>query len=75
MTTNEEKQLLDDVAQIKRGLFGESNLDQPGLVHDVTELKKWRSEVKLKSAFLTGVGVAAAFIFERAWEWLTGGHK
>lgn len=74
MTPEVERQLCDDVSEIKRGLFGEPHLQQRGLIDRVVHIERWITKANLKVAAVTSVFTAALFAVKMAWEWLSA-HK
>lgn len=75
MKYEDEETLLADVREIKRGLFGDTNFEQSGLVHEVTVLKAWKKNVQSKVAYFSGaIGVILWLVsmgFNAFWAWLT----
>jgi hypothetical protein len=41
---------------------------------DIKGLKEWRNQIKMRLTFIAGGFAVIAFLFNRAWEWLTS-HK
>ena len=41
---------------------------------DIKGLKAWRTQVKMRFAFIAGAFAVVGFLFNRAWEWVTS-HK
>lgn len=75
MTQDQESQLLNDVATIKRGLFGDPTFEQAGLVHEVSMLKAWQGRMQSRILMITG-GVAVAWFvvvqgFSGLWAWVS----
>lgn len=80
-TFDEKKRLfmtLDaQTAQLKKleqGMYGDKDLKIPGLITDVTGLKIWRENVRLKVAFISGLAVAIWELLKSGWEYLIN-HK
>lgn len=75
MTQDQETKLLNDVAEIKRGLFGDEQFEQSGLVHEVSILKKWQSGIQKKVFIVSGGAGVLLWIICQAlngfWVWLT----
>lgn len=55
MFTDEEKEiLLRDVAEIKRGLYGESHNNQDGVIKRVSKLEEWKGSIDQKLIWVSG---------------------
>jgi hypothetical protein len=62
MTTEQQEQLLKDVAEIRTALVGDARYQQRGIVGDVADLKGWRDAISAKLLYVTGA-VAASWFF------------
>lgn len=68
MTPQGEQQLLEDVAEIKRGLFGDPRLQQPGVISRLSSVEKWIDNAKLQTAKVVGVCMGVAYVVGLLWE-------
>lgn len=78
MTQDQETKLDNlarDVDAIKRGLFGEPDFDQKGLVHEVTSLKAWQESMQRKVLMVSGGVVVLFFLLKEGlsglWAWVS----
>lgn len=56
---------------IERGLYGDEKNRIRGLIDDMTDLKKWQSNISAKILFVSGVCTAICFSAKMFWEWMT----
>lgn len=64
MTPDEEKQLISDVGDIKRGVFGDPHLKQPGLLDRMSTIEGWIGKANLKIASITGGATVVYLAFK-----------
>ncbi len=70
MTPEGEKKLIDSVARIEQGMFGDEQLGQPGLIKRVSNVEKWQGSWTIRIARFTG-GIAVIFILAKyAFDWV-----
>lgn len=64
-------QLVNDVAEIKKALVGDTKWRTPGLIKEVESLKAWRDKMNLRIMFWSGAGAVVVFALKAGLEYLT----
>lgn len=64
------RQLINDVAEIKKSLVGDTKWGNDGLIKDVAQLKKWQREVILRIAFWSGCATTVVIIVSHLWDYI-----
>lgn len=62
------------IDRLERGMYGDEQLKQAGLIDDMIAVKNWIVAAKAKITFFAGVGTAIGFAVAKAWEWFVGKH-
>lgn len=62
------------IEKTNRGMYGDVENGVKGLIARVTSIEDWNNKAKLKIAFIAGAGATIAWLFNKAWEWITT-HK
>ena len=65
---------MNDVAEIKTAIVGNSKLGIEGISKRVESLEKWRTKLNLRIAFWSGAGAFAVLLVKSGFEYLTN-HK
>lgn len=74
-TPDEKEKLFHEIALIKRGMYGDKDNDVKGLIEDMRNVKQFISQIRLKTAYISG-GIATVMIGLRMfWEWVAKEHK
>lgn len=68
------RQLINDVAEIKTAIVGNSKLGIEGLSKRVDSLEKWRTKLNLRIAFWSGAGTLIVFLAKAGLDFLSN-HK
>ncbi len=79
-TDPEKERLMADVADIKRGLYGDTNNKTKGIVERVGNIEMWITKSNLKIAYVSGGILVVVVAFKAAWAWMLSwfdgsGHK
>lgn len=63
-------QLVNDVAEIKTALVGNTKLGIKGIIKEHKELMAWKDRMNLRIAFWSGMGATIVFITKAGIEYL-----